>query len=39
MSCMDMSIPDNSGFSPSGISRRVFLFRPRAPIMIAFFAQ
>jgi hypothetical protein len=36
---MDMSIPDSAGFSPSGISRIVFLFGARAPIMIAFFAQ
>ncbi|VVO65523.1 hypothetical protein PS880_01032 [Pseudomonas fluorescens] len=37
--CMDMSIPDSAGFSPSGILRIVFLFPPRAPIMVAFFAQ
>ncbi|RKS21521.1 hypothetical protein BJ917_3462 [Pseudomonas sp. WPR_5_2] len=39
MGCMDMSIPDGTGFYPSVISPPVFLFGVRAPIMAAFFAQ
>ncbi|PRB52566.1 hypothetical protein CQ009_10760 [Pseudomonas sp. MYb2] len=39
MACMDMSTRDSRGFYPSAISPLVFLFRPRVPIMAAFFAQ